>query len=99
MTVFCRMTRLARRVTFSAPNNIEIGRGVVLPAGSYAGIERQTGIELIDRTRWSEPEYKIALTADQLASFGAVNTANALSVECDVTQFVRLGQLTVTLAN
>ena len=93
------MAQLARRVTLSASNNIEIDRGVVLPAGSYAGIERQAGIELIDRTRWREPEYKIEFTADQLASIGASNTANLLSVEYDVTQFVRLGQLTVTIAH
>jgi hypothetical protein len=92
-TVFCScMAQLARRITLSAPNNIEIGWGVVLPAGTYAGIERQMGIELIDRTCWSEPEFKIEFTADQLASFGATGTANMLSVEYDVTQLVRLRQ-------
>ncbi len=93
------MTQLARRITLSAANDIEIGRDVILPAGSYAGIERQTGIELIDRTRWSAPEFKIEFTADQLASFGAINTANVLSLEYDVTQLVRLGQLKVALAH
>jgi hypothetical protein len=83
------MTQLARRITLSAPNSIEIGRGIVLPAGSYAGIERQAGIELIDHTRWREPEYKIALTADQFASISASNATNLLSIEYDVTQYVQ----------
>jgi hypothetical protein len=92
VTVLCSyMTQLARRITLSATNNVEIDRGVVLPPGDYAGIERQSGLELIDRTRWSEPEFKIEFTADQLASFGAINIANMLSAEYDVTQLVRSG--------
>jgi hypothetical protein len=90
------MAQLARRITLSAANNIEIERGIVLPPGSYDGIERQAGLEMVDRTRWSEPEYKIEITADQFARMGANNAGQLLSIEYDVTKFVRWGQLTVT---
>lgn len=89
------MAQLTRRITLSAANKVEIERGIVLPPGSYDGIERQAGLELVDRTRWSEPEYRIEMTADQLARIGANNTEQLLSMEYDVTKFVRWGQLTV----
>ncbi len=89
------MAQLVKRIILSAFNNIEIERGVVLPAGSYAGTEKQVGIELVDRTRWREPEYKIEFTADQLDSIGASNATNLLPIAYDVTQFVRGGQLTI----
>ena len=90
------MTQLVRRISLSAVDNIAIERGVVLPAGSYAGFERQAGIELADRTRWREPEYKIEFTADQLGRIGTSDATNLLPSVYDVTQFVRWGQLTVT---
>jgi hypothetical protein len=92
------MAQLVRQIILSAVNNIEIERGVVLPRGSYAGIEKQAGIELVDRTRWREPEYKIEFTADQIDRIGESNTTNLLPLAYDVTQFVRLGQLTVSIA-
>lgn len=89
------MAQLARRVTLSASNKIEIDRGIILPPGSYDGIERQAGLEMLDRTRWSEPEYKIEITALQLATMGANKNGQLLPTEFDVTKFVRAGQLTV----
>ncbi len=89
------MTQLVRRITLSAADKVEIERGIVLPPGSYDAIERQAGLELVDRTRWSEPEYRIEITADQLARMGAKNGEQLLSMEYDVTKFVRWGQLTV----
>ena len=90
------MAQLTRRITLSAASDIEIERGIVLPPGSYEGIERQAGLELIDRTRWNAPEYKIEITSDQLARLGAGSARQLLSTEYDVTKFVRWGQLTVT---
>lgn len=92
------MAHLVRRITLSAQNSIEIERGVVLPAGNYAGFEGQVGVELVDRTRWREPEYKIEFTADQIERIRTSSTTNLLPTVYDVTQFVRLGQLTVTKA-
>jgi hypothetical protein len=93
------MTHLVRRIILSASSDIEIERGVVLPAGNYAGFEGQVGVELVDRTRWREPEYKIEITADQIKRIGTSNATNLLPTVYDVTQFVRLGVLTVTKAH
>jgi hypothetical protein len=91
------MAQLVKRITLSALNNIEIERGIVLPAGSYAGYERQAGIEQIDRTFWREPEYKIEFTMDQLDRISTSNPANLLlSKVYDVTHFVRMGDLKIT---
>ena len=41
------------------------------------------------------PEFRIELTAEQLADMGATLQPNQGSEEIDVTEFVRQGQLTI----
>jgi hypothetical protein len=54
-----------------ATHAIEIEAGVVLPPGQYSGTEWRTGLETMSgEVSWAAPQYKIELTADQLASIG-----------------------------
>ena len=68
-----------------------------MPPGYHAAIEIRTGLETMSGdVSWTEPEYKIEFTADQLAKIGAKGAASRIFVRHDVTKFVRLGQLTPT---
>jgi hypothetical protein len=92
------MQRLQTRfVMLDATQAVDLGRGIVLPTGCYNGIETRTGLETVSGdVIWTEPEYKIKLTADQLASMDATYTENLISDEIDVTKFVHSGKLAVT---
>ena len=87
----------ARAVMLEATHAIEIEAGVALPPGQYSGTEWRTGLETMSgEVSWAAPQYKIELTADQLASMGTTDTPNLISSDIDVTTFVRSGELTAT---
>jgi hypothetical protein len=83
----------ARAVRLVATNAVEIAAGVVLPPGHYSGIEWRTGLETSGGITMTAPQYKIELTADQLADMGAADTPNLDSKDIDVTKFVRSVEL------
>ena len=87
----------ARAVMLEATHAVEIEPGVVVPPGHYTGTEWRTGLETMSGdVSWAAPQYKIELTADQLASMGTTDTPNLISSDIDVTKFVRTGELTAT---
>jgi len=86
----------AQAVGLEATHTVEIAPGVVLPPGHYTGIEWRTGLDTSGGVALTAPQYKIELTADQLASIGAADIPNLDSNEIDVTKFVRSGELSVT---
>jgi hypothetical protein len=87
----------AHAVTLEATHAVELQPGVALPPGHYSGTEWRTGLETMSGdVSWLAPQYKIELTADELASIGTTDTPNLISSDIDVTKFVRSGELTVT---
>jgi hypothetical protein len=83
------------QVHLAATEPVEIEPGVIIPAGTYAGIRVDTGLETHQGVSWAPPRYVLALTGEQVRSFGARVSANTSSVEYDVSKHVRLGKLTV----
>jgi hypothetical protein len=84
------------RITLEAAQAVELHRGMILPPGLYPGIKAQARESALDSSvTWSPIRYRIELTAEQLASMGAAVQPNQSSEEIDVTEFVRLGQLTI----
>ena len=64
------------------------------PPGLYSGTETYTHLVGSGRDRTAS-QFKIKLTARQLADMGAEVPTNLISETIDVTKFVRLGQLIV----
>jgi hypothetical protein len=85
-----------RAVRFEAIHAVQLEPDVVLLPGFYIGIETRIGVEKFGEVTWGKPEYKIELTADQLASMGAQVAPNLISGKINVTKFVRSGELDVT---
>ena len=83
-----------RTVRLEAKQAVEIKPGVMLPAGYHTAIKTRTGLETrSSNVSWTPPQFSIKFTADELASMGATDTEKVISVEIDVTEFVRSGQL------
>ena len=84
------------KITLEAAQAVELHRGIVMPPGSYSGTKTRTRVSYLDGSvNWTPTRYRIELTAEQLASMGASVQANQSSEEIDVTEFVRLGKLTI----
>ena len=81
-------------VMLEAARTVELRRGLVLPLGLYSGTETYTHLVGSGRDR-TPSQFKIKLTAHQLADMGAEVPINLISETIDVTKFVRLGQLIV----
>jgi hypothetical protein len=90
------MTKVKTRpVNLVAREAVEIEPNVFLPAGTYTAVEKQLGMATMGGVSWTRPEYKIELTAEQLGAMGMKHSANLISVEFDVSKFVRAGNLAV----
>jgi hypothetical protein len=90
------MTDRVRRtsVQLTACEAIQLESALTLPAGVYTGEKKELGIALMDgHIQWTRPAYIIEFSAEELASMGMSDTGQLISVEYDVTKFVRLGQL------
>jgi hypothetical protein len=81
-----------RAISLQAPQDVKLRAGLTLPPGLYRGTEERIRTGSIGGPSWAV-KYKIALTAEQLASMGAAVQPNQSSEEIDVTEFVRLGLL------
>lgn len=83
-------------VMLDAAQAVELYPGVVLPPDVYLGTETQTCLEAVSGdVSWTPAQYKIELTADQLTSMGAQIEPGLISMNIDVTKFVRSGLLTL----
>ena len=84
-----------KKITLEAARAIELYTGVVLPSGSYSGIETRAHEDAGDRQVSTTTGFRIELTAERLADMGATLQSNQDSEEIDVTEFVNQGQLAV----
>ena len=79
-----------------AAQAVELHARIILPPGSYPGTKTRTRVSYLDGSvNWTSGRYRIELTAEQLASLGATVQPNQSTEEIDVTEFARLGQLTI----
>jgi hypothetical protein len=79
-----------RAVGLQAPQDVKLSVGLTLPPGLYQAAEERIRTDSIAGPSWAV-KYMIAITAGQLASIGP----DLGSVNVDVTEFVRLGRLTI----
>jgi hypothetical protein len=85
------------RITLVAAQDVDLHTGIVMPRGSYPGTRTRTRVSYLDGSvNWTPTRYRIELTAEQLASMGAIVQPNQSSEEIDVTEFVRSGLLKPT---
>jgi hypothetical protein len=83
-------------VSLTAHNGVELEAGVTLPVGRYVGTANELSISTLQGPSWAKPVYRIELTVEQLAAMGiAPKAQNLMSIEYDVTKFVRSGALIV----
>ncbi len=76
---------------------VEIETGVNLPAGDYRGTETCIGLPMMGgQVSWTKPEYKLELTADQIASFGGKYDPKLISTTYDVSKFIWRGDISVS---
>ena len=88
------MQRIQTRIVrLEANQAIELKPGVVLPAGYHTAIKTRTVFETISGKTQTDPQFSIKFTAEQLVSMGATDTEKVISIEIDVTEFVRDGKL------
>ena len=86
------MQRLqTRTVRLEAKEAVELKPGIVLPPGYHTAIKTRTVFETIrGKTTRTDPQFSIKFTAKQFARMGATDI---ISLEIDVTEFVRDGKL------
>jgi hypothetical protein len=82
-------------IQLTATKPIELDPGVVLPPGTYTRTSKQTALHTQAGATSTKPEYKLELTAEQLTSMGATNMGNYVSIEYDVSKFVRSGDISI----
>jgi hypothetical protein len=83
-------------VRLRVSNAVELETGVILECGIYVGISERVGLLTMGGEKWAQPAYKIVLTTQQLEDMGKKNIPkNLLSMEYDVTEFVRHGHIDV----
>jgi hypothetical protein len=91
------MTRVrSKPVLLTATAPVELEPGIVMQPGTYPGECKELGVRTIGgKTRWTPPEYSIEFTGRQLATMGMKKTEGLISIDWDVTPFVKLKQITV----
>jgi hypothetical protein len=97
LSVERQMSQETRRgdVLLEVKAPVELEAGVVLPAGSYNGTSKETGLQTDQGVSWTSPTYHIELTSDQLVALGAKNVDHPVSTEYDLTKYVRSGEIEV----
>ncbi|WP_454616507.1 hypothetical protein [Bradyrhizobium cenepequi] len=91
------MTQVRRQsVRLDTGMSIELEPGVVMPPGSYRGQSKQLGMATLNGVSWTQPEYTVEFSGQQLAAMGMQNASNIISIDYNVTKYVRLGQIAVS---
>lgn len=88
-----RQGKKPKAVTFDAPDEFELVRGVFLPAGRYAGWERSSASSTMQSNRASAPRYDLEMSAEQMLDLGAFAARDRSENSFDVTQQVAEGML------
>ena len=92
------MAQAARNteVRYIVNEPVEIENGVFLPVGHYAGMMEERGLETLSQgVVWSSPQYRIELSARELAGMGRENAGGLHSISYDLARFVTLGRIEV----
>lgn len=95
------MAQAARNteVRYIVSEPVEIETGVFLPAGHYSGMMEERGLETLSKgVVWNSPQYRIELSAEELAGMGRENAAGLHAISYDLARFVTQGQVEVTSA-
>jgi len=71
-------------------------KNVLFAPGDYQAERRQVGFALPSGdTKWTTPQFSITLTGEQMRSMGAKTADKTLSIEYDLTKYVRSGVFVV----
>jgi hypothetical protein len=81
------------RVRLTVTRDIALEQGILLPRGTYIGTRKQIGLVTYQGKNWAPPTYLLELDADQIASVGGNVRPNLVSVEYDVTKYVRTKEI------
>ena len=84
-----------KRVRLKATEPVELEKGVVMPPGAYTGKSKQHVLMRGERTEWTAPTYAISFSAEQLHRMGMKTQNGLISIDWDITPFVRSKQITV----
>ena len=88
-----RQGKKPKAVSFDAPDEFELARGIFLPAGRYEGWERSSASNTMQSGRLSPPRYEIEFTGEQLRDLGSFASRDEAAITFDVTEQVREGML------
>lgn len=88
-----RQGKKPKAVSFDAPDEFELARGIFLPAGRYGGWELSSASNTMQSGRQSPPRYAIEFTGEQLRDLGSFAARHEAATSFDVTEQVREGML------
>lgn len=84
------------QISYTVHQPIEIEPGVTVPAGHYVGRTSETAFSNVaEGTKWTDPRYLLEFDEEQLAEMGS-KALNTISIEYDVTKYVRSGQMSAS---
>src|ERR1041384_3670410 len=71
--------------------DLEVERGIVLPAGVYNGMSKELGFDSASEgAKWTTPQYFLELSDEQLTKLkSSTHHPSFLSEKYDVSKFVR----------
>lgn len=88
-----RQGKKPRAVSFDAPDEFELARGIFLPAGRYEGWEKSSASSTMQSGRKPAPRYALEFSGEQLRELGAFGARDEGEASFDVTEQVREGML------
>lgn len=88
-----RQGKKPKAVSFDAPDEFELVRGIFLPAGRYDGWERSSASSTMQSSRQSAPRYDLEISAEQMRDLGAFGARDEAATLFDVTPQVVEGML------
>ena len=88
-----RQGKKPKAVSFDAPDEFELARGIFLPAGRYDGWERSSASSTMQSNRKPAPRYDLEFSGEQLRALGAFAARDEGDTLFDVTSQVAEGML------
>ena len=90
-----RQGKKPKAVSFDAPDEFELVRGIFLPAGRYDGWERSSASSTMQSSRTAAPRYDLEISTEQMRDLGAFGARDDTATQFDVTQHVAEAMLVV----
>ena len=88
-----RQGKKPKPVSFDAPDEFELARGIFLPAGRYDGWERSSVTNTMQSKLKSAPRYDLEISAEAMRELGAFAARDESEAQFDVTAQVAEGML------